>query len=168
MNKSISLPIALLLAGCYATTPTKDLTADETTALLNSMSGKYKATDSRSNPQPRIAGIDVKLSTKRGMLDVTTESGGTYRLKLLNCELANNAQANNFGKPFDSIEALVRCDILSEYKYAQLYIGKVKPDYVVSDRALLKNFEPMTITSGHVISIKQNIGSDVLLNAIKE
>ena len=68
----------------------------------------------------------------------------------------------------ESVESLVRCDILSSYKYAAMYIGKVKSGYEISDQKAFKTFEPMRISTGYFITIKENVGSETKLSVTRE
>jgi hypothetical protein len=165
---ALSLLTAFLLLGCYSTAPLKNLNASETATELESMNGTYRTRDSRENKYSKIAAIDVLIRQKSGSADIHREGGRSYKLHLWSCELANVAQAKNFGKPFESVESLVRCDILSSYKYAHIYIGKVKKDYVIRDQKVLSTFEPMQITTGYVIHYSEGVGSATWLSVTKE
>lgn len=132
------------------------------------MNGIYRTRDSRQNKYAKISAVDISIRQKSGSADIHQEGGASYKLHLWKCELANIAQAHNFGTPFESIESLVRCDILSNYRYAQIYIGKVNTDYLIQDQKMLRTFEPMRITTGYVIRLAQGVGGATLLSVTKD
>jgi hypothetical protein len=169
MKKLLLCAIGIALAGC-SFAPFKNLTPEETNSMLNSLSGTYRVIDSRENKYSKYTGMNVTLTTKGGVANLTSDGGATTTLQLLRCEIANNAQAKNSGDPIESVEKLFICDVSSDYRYAHIYIGQVKSNYAVSDKVslFLKSFTPMTITGGYFIEIVLSPGSDVLLNATKE
>jgi len=168
MKTLASTLIFWLLAGCYSTAPHKELDGVQINQEFEKMSGVYRVRDSRENKHTKVAAINLVIRARRGSAEVHREDGSTYTLKLWKCELANIAQAQNFGKPFESIESLVRCDILSNYAHAGIFVGKVKNDYVVSDGKMLKTFDPMQIKTGYVVSLKEGLGGSTLLSVSRD
>lgn len=132
------------------------------------MSGTYRTRDSRENKYSRIAAIDVVIRPKRGSAEILREDGRRYKLNLWTCKIANISQTHNFGRPFEAVESLVRCEILSNYKHASIYVGKVKRGYTISDPKMLKTFDPMQVSTGYVIVVKENLAGEVWLSVSKD
>ena len=168
MKKLIPYLSPLIISGCYSLEPLKTPPQDELNTILNSLNGKYKSIDSRENKWSKYSTIDITLSSKSGRAIIAGEDGRKTKIQLRKCKIANHAQANNMGTPFESIEELITCDIESQYQYARIYIGKVKNNFTISDKKLIKTFDPMTISGGYLINIKLSPGGDVFLNSIKE
>ena len=147
-----------LLAGCGSLEPMKQLTPAELSKEFSEMSGEYVVVDSRNNTSQAIVSISATIQESRGHVIVSRKGVRPYRLTLSRCEIANQAQAGNFGRPVEAIKSLVRCDIVSNYRYAQIYLGKVDAGYQVSDAKVFKTFEPMEIRTGRVVSLQENVG----------
>lgn len=159
--------LVVLLSGCNSLEPLTDAKKEETNSTLNVLSGTYRIIDSRQNKYSAIIGLNATLSTEKGRVRATTNSGKPFGFKLFNCRVANHIQTKNSGEPIESVEKLIRCDMVSDYKYAEIYIGKVKNDYTVKDQKLFKSFEPIIITGGYLIVIKDGV-NPIFLNATKE
>lgn len=152
------------LSGCASTDPLRVQTSDERLAMFARLSSSYRVIDARRN-YSKYSNVALTLADKNGIAIVTTESGTTQTYRLLKCEIANQAQAANTGSPIESVEDLVRCDIASNYKYAHIYIGKVKGGYTVKDQAVIRTFDPVVINGGYLIELSLDVGSRVVMSA---
>lgn len=155
-----------VLAGCGSLEPLRKQSDSERLAMFEQLSGRYHVIDARKN-NFKFSQIQLSMADTNGSATLTTHSGEEYRFKLSKCEIANQSQAGNTGKPITSIEELTRCDIVSDYKYAQIYVGKVKNDYIVSDQAVIGMFDPIVINGGYLITLQIGPGSRVILNTSK-
>lgn len=153
-----------LLSGCASTDPLRVQTSDERHEMFSRLSGNYRVVDSRKN-YSKYSNVALTLADKNGTAIVTTENGAKQTYRLFKCEIANQAQAANTGSPIESVEDLVRCDIASNYKYAQVYIGKVRNGYTVKDQAVIRTFDPIVINGGYLIELSLDVGSRVVISA---
>ncbi len=160
--------LAIALTGCMSTAPYKVMNQAQTTIEIESANGSYKVVDSRANNVRRIARIKIAITGKRGVAEVYREGSSANKVPLFNCEIANAAQSNNFGGPADLVESMTRCDVYSDYRYAHIYIAKVRQGYWIRDAKLFQTFQPMEIKSGYVIEYADTIGGGVLLDAAKD
>lgn len=160
-TKVMMVVFATMTFGCTSFAPMRTQSDDERQAMFQKMSGVYKVMDSRLN-YSNVASLEIHLADKGGQVIATDESGKSSTYGLWKCEIANQAQARNFGSPVESVEELVRCDISSEYRYSHIYVGKVKSDYVVKSGALIKTWSPINIKSGYVIDFVPTTGIRII------
>jgi hypothetical protein len=171
MKKTIATVIVLTtLAGCGSMAKFKNQTDAQTSAVSREFVGRYAVVDSRGRGDYQFKEIELIFDSEDGGRAIGYDADGkkviTYGL--YGCEIANQAQAENSGKPVESIENIVRCTVFSNsYRYAEMYVAKVKSDYLIQDQALISQYKPMGITSGYLITVKTGIGSGLLVNAKK-
>ena len=160
----------LTLSGCGSMATFKNQSDAQKPTVLKEFNGKYAVVGFRGVNASKVKEIELSISSEnKGTASVYAENGKKlFTSTLYNCDIANQAQAENTGKPVESIENIVRCDVASsDYKYAQLYVARVKGDYVIKDQAMISTYEPMKITGGHLIEIKLSPGTGILVNASK-
>lgn len=111
------------------------------------------------NESQPITSISVTLEGTRGTISITRGGVAPVKKPLWDCHIANSLMAKNFGTPREALGSLVHCSIVPDRlyagKHAYFSIGKVRPDFQISDGAVIKLFTPMQITTGRVIGIKE-------------
>lgn len=163
MRKFVSL-FFVFLVGC-SSSPMKDMTKEQIYDVLIALSGGYDVVDSRQNQYNGISHVDLDLRDKGGRA-VVVEEGKKRAIRLGRCRLANSAQAKNSGDPLESLDILAVCDIISDFEWAYLSVGRLKGDYVISDQKIINSFKPMKVRSGYFVEIKQSY-LPVFLGVIK-
>lgn len=135
--------------------------------MLNDFSGVYEAFDSRGSMDLPFASLSVSFSGAGRGVAISYSAAGKRlsEYMLFNCGVANQAQAENFGSPVESVLNIIRCDIYeNNYQYAHMYIARVGGNYSVRDAALIPMFKPMDIFHGYVIEIKTSPGSGAYID----